>query len=35
MVYLMKGKEILARFNLVDENWILVIDNDENTKEIS
>lgn len=31
----MKGREIVASFNLIDENWILVIDNDGDTKEIS
>lgn len=31
----MKGREIVASFNLIDEKWILVIDNDGDTKEIS
>lgn len=31
----MKGREIVTSFNLIDENWILVIDNNGNTKEIS
>lgn len=31
----MKGSEILSKFNLIDENWILVIDNSGKTKEVS
>lgn len=31
----MKGSEILGKFNLIDENWILVLDTTGETKEIS
>ena len=31
----MKGRKIVASFNLIDEKWILVIDNDGDIKEIS
>lgn len=27
----MKGREIVTSFNLIDENWILVIDNNGNS----
>lgn len=35
MAYLMKGSEKLGQFNLIDENWILVLDESGNTDEIS
>lgn len=31
----MKGSEVLGKFNLIDENWILVLDTTGETKEIS
>ena len=31
----MKGSEVLGKFNLIDENWILVLDSSGETKEIS
>lgn len=35
MAYLMKGSEVLGKFNLIDENWILVLDTTGETIEIS